>query len=124
MRRRRFEIADRLRIRLAEHDRHNRGHIARIGRPSGAGIEIGRQRVVADIGKAPGNVAYVLDEPKGLMDDDDAGIAPGLARPGEIASDRIAAALEFDRFTAHTAGVGYCTGDIRHRSLLELTSRG
>ena len=117
MRCRRFEIADRLGVRLAEHDRHDCGHVARIGRPSGAGIEIGRHRVVADIGKAPGDVADMLNEPKGLVDHNDAGVAPGLARPGEIALDRVAAALELDRFAADTAGIGHCTRDIRHRSL-------
>jgi len=64
----------------------------------------------------------VLDEPKGFVDDDDAGITAGLARPGEIASDRVAAALELDRFATHAAGIGHCTRDIRHRFLLALTS--
>src|SRR5262249_12691188 len=98
MRRGRFEILYRLRIRFAEHDRHDRGHIVRIRWSSLAGVKIGCDRVVADIGKAPGDVADMLDEPKGLVDHDDAGIAPGLARPGEIALDRVAAAFELDRF--------------------------
>ena len=41
MRRRRFEILYRLGIRFAEHDRHDRGHVVRIGRSPGAGIKIG-----------------------------------------------------------------------------------
>ena len=81
MRCRRFEIANRLSIRFGEHDRHDRGDVVGIGWSSGAGIEIGRQRVVADIGKAPGNVADVLDEPKGLVDHDmDCGRAGSAGR--------------------------------------------
>jgi hypothetical protein len=93
------------------------------GWPALAGIEVGSYRVVADIGKAPGDVADVLDKPKGFMDDDDAGIAPGLAWLGEIALYRVAPALQFDVFAAHAAGIGHRTRYIRHGTLLEIGIR-
>ena len=114
MGRRRFEVLHRLGIRFSEHDRHHRRHVVRVGRPAGAGIEVGGERIVADIGKAPGDVADVLDEAKGFVDDDDAGVTAGLARPREIACDRVAAAFELEVFAAHAAGVGYRTGYVRH----------
>src|ERR1700732_3115940 len=93
-----LEILNRLGIRLAKHNREDGIDVVRIGWPALAGIEVGRYRVVADIGKSPGELADVLDEPEGFMDDDDAGIAPGLARLGEIALYRVAPALQFDVF--------------------------
>jgi hypothetical protein len=114
----RLEVLHRLRIRLTKHDREDSVDVVRIGWPTLAGIEVGRQRVVADIRKAPGDIADVLDEPEGFMDHDDPGIAPGLARFGQVALYRVAAALEFDIFAAYAAGIGYCTRDIRHAILL------
>src|SRR5437660_9984718 len=113
---RRFEISDRLGIGQTEHHREYRLHIVRVW---GAGpvVEVGRHGAIADIGKAPGEVADVLDEPEGLMDDDDAGIAPRLARTGEITLDGVAAAFEFDLLAADTAGIGHSTRYIRHRIL-------
>src|SRR5580704_828398 len=117
--RRRLEVLHRLRIRLTKHDREDSVDVVRIGWPTLAGIEVGRQRVVADIGKAPGNVADVLDQPEGLVDDDDAGILPRLTRSGEVALYRVAAAVQLDIFAAHTAGIGHRTRYIRHSILLQ-----
>jgi hypothetical protein len=64
-------------------------------------IKIRRQGVVADIGKAPGDVADVLDQPEGLVDDDDARISAGLARLREVAIDRVVATLELYRFATN-----------------------
>src|SRR6516164_240438 len=95
---RRFEILHGLGIRLTKHDRENGIDIVRIGWPAPAAIKVGGHRVVADIGKAPRDVADVLYQPKGFMDDDDPGATPGLARLGDVALYRVAAALEFDVF--------------------------
>src|ERR1700730_3574905 len=118
-----LEILNRLGIRLAKHNREDGIDVVRIGWPALAGIEVGSYRVVSDIGKAPGDVADVLDEPEGFMDDDDAGIAPGLARLGEIALYRVAPALQFDVFAAHAAGIGHRTRYIRHATLLGIGIR-
>jgi hypothetical protein len=109
-----FEVLHRFGIRFAEHDREHGVDVVRVRRSSLAGIKVGRNRVVADIGKAPGDVADVLDEPESLVDHHDAWIPPALARLGEISLDRLAAAFDIDRLAAHAAGVGHCTGDVRH----------
>ena len=114
-----LEILHRLGIRLTKHDREDGVDVIRIGRPTLAGIEVWGQRIIADVGEAPGDVADVLDQPKGLMDHDDAGILPRLARSGEIALYRVAAALKFDDFSAHAAGIGNRTRYIRHAILLK-----
>src|SRR6202043_1231502 len=69
-----LEILNRLGIRLAKHNREDGVDVVRIGWPALAGIEVGSYRVVADIGKAPGDGAGVLDGPKGCFSDDGAGI--------------------------------------------------
>src|SRR5216684_2917069 len=115
---RRFEIPHRLGIGQTEHHREYRFHVVRV-RGTRPMIEIRRQGVVADIGKAPGDVADVLDQPEGFMDDDDAGISAGLARLGEVALDRVVAAVEFYLLATHTAGIGHRTRYVRHSILLE-----
>jgi len=91
-----------------------RVHVVRVFGAALAGIEIGRQRVVPDIGKPAGDVADVLDEAERLVDDDDAGVVPGLARPRQIARNAISATLELDGFAGDPAGVGDGTRYVRH----------
>src|SRR5205085_353784 len=117
---RRLEILHSLGIGLAKHDRENGVDVVRIGRPALAGIEVGSQRIIADIGKPPCDIADVLDKPERLVDDDDAGILPRLARSSEVPLDRVGAALQFAVFAAHAAGIGNRTRYIRHAILLEI----
>jgi hypothetical protein len=94
-------------------------HIVGVRRGASA-IEVGRQRVVADIGEAARDVADVLDEAESLVDDDDAGVASGFARPRQIAADRVAAARKGDFLVLHPTGIGDRAREIRHHALLRL----
>src|SRR5207244_3248424 len=101
MGRRGFQVLYCLSIRFTEHNWEHCVDVVRVGRPSLAGVEIGGNRVVADVGEPPCDILDMLDEPEGFMDHDNARIPPGLARLGEIALDRVATAFEVDRLAAH-----------------------
>src|SRR5439155_7734433 len=69
----------------------------------------------ADIGKAPRQVADVVDEPEGLLDHDDAGVVSGLVRLCEIGGDLRAAAGKRDDPALDATGIGHDAGYVRHR---------
>src|SRR5439155_1287317 len=114
-RRRGFQILYRLAVRQAEHDREHRIDVFRVRRPAAPPIERRRAGAVADIGKAPRQVADVVDEPEGLLDHDDAGVVSGLVRLCEIGGDLRAAAGKRDDPALDATGIGHDAGYVRHR---------
>jgi len=85
-------VAPGLLVGQPEHDRAHVVHVVGVLRTAAAPVERRRDRVVADIGEAPGEVADVIVEPEGLLDHDDAGVVAGLVGIREIGRDVAAAA--------------------------------
>src|SRR5690242_1495583 len=61
-----------------------------------AGVELGRDRVVAGLGEAPDHVLVLVGAAGETRDDDHDGVAAGRLGPGVVAGNRGAAGLELD----------------------------
>src|SRR5579863_1262872 len=102
----RFEILHGLAVRQAEHHWEHGLYVVRVRRVAATPIERRRDRVVADIGEPPGDVADVVDEAESLLDYNDPGIVPGLGGGREIGRDIRAAAGERDHSAFDATRIG------------------
>ena len=75
-------------------------------------LDAGRHVTVA--ARALPTLHAVVDEAEGLLDDDDAGVVPGLVRRCQISRDVGAAAGQRDDAALDAAGVGDETRYVRH----------
>jgi hypothetical protein len=121
--RRRREVVDRLRVGQVEHRPQHRWHAGQV-RPAGTGVEVGRNRAVAEIGETAGKVADMLDQPGGLVDHHDPGAVAGIARPRQIGRDYIGPASDLDVLGNDPARIPYGARHIGHlRSTLSVCFR-